>query len=236
MNRTEGSSLDWNEFSQRTWVVIVSGLVFPPLGIFLSWRKPDWTPRAKWIATGLMGLLFIVQVGGRSKNETEHRGDVVKTAPEGEDSGSGSDKQSEEPQSAVAASDSEALERQGYRYVADICEAAERAPASLRNEKWQPLIDIAAEVDQGASSRSPSFLAGAKKAMRELHEGYQYVKGVWEAADRAPPALKKQAWQPLEDLAEEAKRGTSGKSRLFYAGASRAMNELLGNVLEDAKE
>jgi len=68
-HRSERKSFDWKEFSQRTWVVVVSGLVFPPLGIFLSWRKTDWAPKAKWIATGLMGLLLLWRMGGSEKKE-----------------------------------------------------------------------------------------------------------------------------------------------------------------------
>jgi hypothetical protein len=69
MEQSESTPFDWKEFSQRTWVVVVSGLVFPPLGIFLSWRKTDWAPKSKWIATGLMGLLLLWRMGGSEKKE-----------------------------------------------------------------------------------------------------------------------------------------------------------------------
>jgi hypothetical protein len=82
MDQTETSSFNWQEFSQRTWVVVVSGLVFPPLGIFLSWRKPEWTPKAKWIATGLMGLLLLWRTGGNEKKEQPESGGVAKATVE----------------------------------------------------------------------------------------------------------------------------------------------------------
>lgn len=69
------NAFNWSEFGQRTWVVVVAGLVFAPLGIFLAWRKPDWTPKAKWIATGLMGLLFYGQFFNKPNAEvgnTQH--------------------------------------------------------------------------------------------------------------------------------------------------------------------
>ena len=69
MDQSESTPFDWKEFSQRTWVVVVSGLVFPPLGVFLSWRKTDWPPKAKWIATGLLSLLFLWRMGGSDKKE-----------------------------------------------------------------------------------------------------------------------------------------------------------------------
>lgn len=71
------SPFDWKEFSQRTWVVVVSGLVFPPLGIFLSWRKPGWSPKAKWIATGLMGLLLLWRMGGSEEKERPESGNAA---------------------------------------------------------------------------------------------------------------------------------------------------------------
>jgi len=76
------NSFDWKEFSQRTWVVVVSGLVFPPLGIFLSWRKTDWAPKAKWIATGLMGLLLLWRMGGSEKKDRPEVGTGAKAAVE----------------------------------------------------------------------------------------------------------------------------------------------------------
>lgn len=74
MNQSDSTPFNWKEFSQRTWVVVVSGLVFPPLGIFLSWRKTDWAPKAKWIATGLMGLLFLGQIGARERKDGTESG------------------------------------------------------------------------------------------------------------------------------------------------------------------
>ena len=76
------NSFDWKEFSQRTWVVVVSGLVFPPLGIFLSWRKTDWAPKAKWIATGLLSLLLLWRMGGSEKKERPDPGTVAEATVE----------------------------------------------------------------------------------------------------------------------------------------------------------
>jgi hypothetical protein len=77
MNQQGSTPFDWKAFSQRTWVVVVSGLVFPPLGIFLSWRKTDWAPKAKWIATGLLSLLLLWRMGGSEKKERSAPGTVA---------------------------------------------------------------------------------------------------------------------------------------------------------------
>ena len=56
--------------------------MLPPLGVFLSWQKPDWSPRVKWIATGLMGLLLLWRMGGSEKKEGQ--GSVDKAASQSE--------------------------------------------------------------------------------------------------------------------------------------------------------
>ena len=87
MDPQETNAFNWKEFSQRTWVVLVCGLVFPPLGIFLSWRKPEWTPKAKWITTGLMGLLLLWRMGGSEKKERPDLGSRTEATTELEKSG-----------------------------------------------------------------------------------------------------------------------------------------------------
>ena len=82
MDQPESTAFDWKAFSQRTWVVVVSGLVFPPLGIFLSWRKTDWAPKAKWIATGLMGLLLLWRMGGSDKKDRQEAGATAQATAE----------------------------------------------------------------------------------------------------------------------------------------------------------
>jgi hypothetical protein len=62
------ATLDWKVFSRKTWVVVMSGLFLPPLGIVLAWLKPDWSRRAKWIATGLMGLMLLSMMSNREKD------------------------------------------------------------------------------------------------------------------------------------------------------------------------
>jgi hypothetical protein len=61
------SSFDWKAFSQKTWVIVIGGILIPPVGMILAWLKPGWTNRTKWIATGLLGLLLI----GRMQSKPE---------------------------------------------------------------------------------------------------------------------------------------------------------------------
>ena len=86
MDQPKPTTFSWKEFGQRTWVVVVAGLVFPPLGIFLSWRKPDWTRRAKWIATGVMGLLLIGRLGEQSDTDSKPQATATVANPAPTDS------------------------------------------------------------------------------------------------------------------------------------------------------
>jgi len=64
------SGFDWKAFSRKTWVIVVSGIVVPPVGIVLAWLKPDWSPKAKWIATGLMGLVLVGRMTGSPESDS----------------------------------------------------------------------------------------------------------------------------------------------------------------------
>lgn len=65
------ASFDWKSFSQKTWVVAVSGILLPPVGIILAWLKPDWSNKTKWIATGLMGLLLVGRFNAANERKSE---------------------------------------------------------------------------------------------------------------------------------------------------------------------
>lgn len=38
---------------EKTWVIILFVLFFPPIGIFLMWKYSSWSDRTKIIITGL---------------------------------------------------------------------------------------------------------------------------------------------------------------------------------------
>ena len=54
---------NWLEMLHTDWVIILSLLLLPPLGLVLLWLNPAWTSRTKWYFTGvtafaLMGLML----------------------------------------------------------------------------------------------------------------------------------------------------------------------------------
>jgi hypothetical protein len=64
-------AFDWKALCQKTWVIVLSGLVIPPVGIILTWLKPGWATRTKWIATGLMCLLLVGRISSSSGTNDE---------------------------------------------------------------------------------------------------------------------------------------------------------------------
>lgn len=83
----ESKSFDWKAFSRKTWVVVVSGIFLPPIGIILAWLKPDWSQKTKWIATGLMGLLLIGRFNASTNENAEERSVASQISGEKESSG-----------------------------------------------------------------------------------------------------------------------------------------------------
>ena len=71
-DKTEG--FNWKEFSRKTWVIVVSGILLPPIGIILSWLKPEWSQKTKWIATGLIGLVLIGRLNSRTDEKSNEIG------------------------------------------------------------------------------------------------------------------------------------------------------------------
>jgi hypothetical protein len=70
---TPPSSFDWKAFSQKTWVIVIGGILFPPIGMILTWLKPGWSTRTKWIATGVLCLLLIAR--NQPKKDTSEQED-----------------------------------------------------------------------------------------------------------------------------------------------------------------
>lgn len=84
-DQAKPSPFDWKAFSRNTWLIVVAGIVFPPVGMVLTWLKPGWSNRTKWIATGLFGLLLIGRM--QAKPETpvgDESPSVSADAPEAE--------------------------------------------------------------------------------------------------------------------------------------------------------
>lgn len=76
----KSGSFDWKSFTQKTWVVAVSGILLPPVGIILAWLKPDWSRKTKWITTGLMGLLLVGRLNASNDKKSEEPGVISQTS------------------------------------------------------------------------------------------------------------------------------------------------------------
>jgi hypothetical protein len=73
-NESAQRRFEWKQFSRKAWVIAICGLIFPPLGIVLTWLKPGWSNRTKWIATAVLALMLIARMKAKQ------------TAPDSEES------------------------------------------------------------------------------------------------------------------------------------------------------
>jgi hypothetical protein len=205
MDQQETNSFNWKEFSQRTWVVVVSGLVFPPLGIFLSWRKPDWTPKAKWVATGLMGLLLIGRMGGGEKKEHPENGKKaeatasVSIASDSSDSDAGDRKEGQKYSSTVSKS----------QQTSDTVPAGKGA-----NQSGSTIAEQVTGVSAGSETNNP---------VPEDRKGYEGF-----AAE-----IRSSIKQSERELEESARKADRARAEL-EAGRPREMNETSWELRRDS--
>jgi hypothetical protein len=150
------ASFDWKAFSRMPWVIVVTGLFSPAIGIILTWLKPDWTSKTKLIATGMLALILISRRGGQPASSDTPLGSADTAA-------------ANKASSTARSSDTvEDLEYQrGYRYVSEILAATKRAPPSMKKQMMQPLEDLAKEAKENSGKRSPAFYKGASKAIKD---------------------------------------------------------------------
>ena len=54
---------DMKWYKKPLWIFIFL-IFFFPLGLFLMWKYSGWTPKAKWIVTGILALFLIIGASG----------------------------------------------------------------------------------------------------------------------------------------------------------------------------
>jgi len=75
MAEQKTSGFDWNEFSQRTWVVIASIVFLPPLGLILLWRHPTLGKRRGWwVGAIIWSVLYMVGNFNREESDQASAG------------------------------------------------------------------------------------------------------------------------------------------------------------------
>ncbi len=144
-------AFDWKALSQNTWVIVLAGLLMPPVGMILTWLKPNWATRTKWIATGLMCIVIWTWIDGRWDRN-------VKPQAGSDDSAEVTGNTHEQVTSAYD---------DGYSYARGILAAAERAPPSAKRQIMQPLVDLAEEAERGSRTKPQQFYKGVSQAMLE---------------------------------------------------------------------
>lgn len=162
-----GGSFNWKALTQKTWVIVLAGLIVPPVGMVLAWLKPEWTTRTRVIATGLMLLMLLGRMGSR----------IEKNAVEKNTSGG-------EEQASMSLT---ATEDEGNADFTAGFDAAIEASRLTPQERGLFLSQI--EQDIKGKKDQKAFRRGMAKGFRELKEAVdasleerrreQYQKG-WE--------------------------------------------------------
>lgn len=47
---------------RKPWLIVLSLVVFFPVGLYLVWKTSPWSPRGRWTATGITAGLFLVSL------------------------------------------------------------------------------------------------------------------------------------------------------------------------------
>ena len=69
---------------QKTWAIIALLIVFFPAGLFLMWKYTTWSPKIKWIISGIFVFTILINlITGGNKQSTENSSNPtpVATAP-----------------------------------------------------------------------------------------------------------------------------------------------------------
>lgn len=76
MTDSQARAFNWNEFAHKTWVIVASLLIFPPIGLFLLWRHPVLgKQRNWWVGACIWGLLWLVgNINREQPNEGTEKG------------------------------------------------------------------------------------------------------------------------------------------------------------------
>lgn len=86
------------KFYQETWFIILSIIIFFPVGLFLMWKYTSWNKAVKWIITGLIAFSVIINIFafGEVLEEEQQKEEERKIAQEQREKQREEDKQARE--------------------------------------------------------------------------------------------------------------------------------------------
>lgn len=87
---------DWRALSQKTWMIVLAGIFMPLLGMILTWLKPGWSTKTKWVATAGMCLMTLAWIGIDKRSGVATKTQTLSEAQEKEWSKKMSEKRSRE--------------------------------------------------------------------------------------------------------------------------------------------
>jgi len=83
-------------FYGRGWFVVLVLLLFYPIGVVLLWAATDWGKKSRWVLTVILGLLFLIRIGGETEEAEIQEDDTNASEEVSVESGKGDEVESEE--------------------------------------------------------------------------------------------------------------------------------------------
>src|SRR5699024_8181670 len=68
--------MEEKKFYQKNWFVILTLIFVFPIGLYLMWRRTDWKPKTKKIVTGIVSVIFVLNL---FSSDDESKNDVSST-------------------------------------------------------------------------------------------------------------------------------------------------------------
>jgi len=170
-DQTSTPSFDWKAFSRKTWVIVIGGILFPPVGMILTWLKPGWSTRTKWIATGVLGLLLI----GRNQPTKDVSGQEEPASVSAE---------AIKPDSSVEVAEATSS-RHSEQEMLVVKKTAEPLPedAALVEKPIQPMPDLTTRVKRNWLESQQAYVERIFNrtviAVLEHHYGISCTPGAW---------------------------------------------------------
>jgi len=112
---------------RSTGAVVAALVLFFPLGLFWMWQGRAWSPKARWIVTGVVGVVAIAAAGSGGGSKTPDASTAASTATQPSATTNAAETEAQKAAAAKAAADMAAADKAAADKVA-AAKAAENGP------------------------------------------------------------------------------------------------------------
>ncbi len=113
--------------SRSPGTVVAALVLFFPLGLFWMWQGRTWSPKVRWIVTGVVGVVAIAAAGSGGSSKTPDASTAASTATQPSATTNAAETEAQKAAAAKAAADKAAADKVAADKVA-ATKAAENGP------------------------------------------------------------------------------------------------------------